>query len=622
MKLFVMTILVLLCSCSHAEMVFMRESSVDGFPTKHIFLKRNDGREIQLTKGIDAHLYPDISADGSQVVFVEGKIDESGADLTLAAINVKTLKKQQWKIEGMKGMLLHPKFSKNGERLYFSVPTSTLGGKNSIYYLVSPPKNLSDAEVLTLKAEALKENVEAYFPRPSADGSFVVYQRNNGKIREIILYDAVEKTEIVIDQGMSPNLSFDEQKISYTSKKNGSWDIFEYDRITKVIVRKTLDEQFDEMAPSYNPLGEMFFASNKSGNFNLYKLAGAEMIRVTDNSDSDDYAPQFSGEAQFKQDLLPAFMEPLRSSFGTLNHEGNIYMCGGHQGPEHTYPKESFTNNFNVYDQQTKTWKALAPRLSKAHGFQLAGYGNYIYAFGGFTYSEDHKPNWKSLDVIERYDISKNEWTVVGRLPRARSSNIAVTIDHKVYLVGGWDSTPKTKNDYEGTFHSKIDIFDLKNETVTTATFDMPSPLRRAFTGIEHEGQILMVGGLGVGASHFELISNVTAINPQNGSIVELPKLPFATFAPAAEKIGNELFVFGGMFKISDMNYEYVSHIYGLNFQKADWRHTGRYLKESKGFSQVFKIDEKTIGILGGHKYSEGEDKPVNTFENFKIQGL
>ena len=120
------------------------------------------------------------------------------------------------------------------------------------------------------------------------------------------------------------------------------------------------------------------------------------------------------------------------------------------------------------------------------------------------------------------------------------------------------------------------------------------------------------------GASHFDLISNLTLIDPETGITSELPPLPFATFAPAAEMIGNELYVFGGMFKISEMNYEYVSHIYALNLDSLKWRHTGRFLKETKGFSQVFKMDERTLGILGGHHYSEEVDAPVNTFEIFK----
>ncbi len=167
----------------------------------------------------------------------------------------------------------------------------------------------------------------------------------------------------------------------------------------------------------------------------------------------------------------------------------------------------------------------------------------------------------------------------------------------------------------DGTFLDAIEIFDLKSETLELAPYKMALPLRRALTGIELNGKIVLVGGLGVGASHFELLNNITAINPADGSSQEMTPMPFATFAPAAEVLNNELLVFGGMFKTGPMNYEYVSHVYALDLQKSDWRHIGRYLKETKGFSQVFQVSEGTLGILGGHRYYEGMDSPVTTFE-------
>ena len=159
---------------------------------------------------------------------------------------------------------------------------------------------------------------------------------------------------------------------------------------------------------------------------------------------------------------------------------------------------------------------------------------------------------------------------------------------------------------------------DLKNEKVVLASFKIPQPVRRAFTGIEHEGKLLLRGGLGQGASHFELLNNVTSIDPVTGSSKELSPLPFATFAPAAEIINHQLYVFGGMFKFSEMDYDYVSHIYRQDMLTGLWDHTGRCLKETKGFSQVFKINENTLGILGGHHYFLGQDLPVTTFETFK----
>src|SRR5690606_20878036 len=198
-----------------------------------------------------------------------------------------------------------------------------------------------------------------------------------------------------------------------------------------------------------------------------------------------------------------------------------------------------------------------------------------------------------------------------------RSSNVAITIEGKVYIAGGWNSTPKFENDLDGIFLETIEIFDLQSEKIELAPYLLPAK-RRALTGVNYNGKILLVGGLGEGASHFELQSKVTAIDPITGLASELPELPFATFAPAAEIIGDHLYVFGGMFKTGEMNYEYVAHIYGLNFKNGQWRHTGRYLQETKGFSQVFKLNEQTVGILGGHRYFEGKDSPVSTFETFR----
>jgi N-acetylneuraminic acid mutarotase len=244
----------------------------------------------------------------------------------------------------------------------------------------------------------------------------------------------------------------------------------------------------------------------------------------------------------------------------------------------------------------------------------MVAHGNYLYAFGGFAYEESTSPKWKSIDAIDRYDITTNTWETIGIMPRRRSSNQAVKVGTKVYLVGGWDATPKTPGDLEGTFHSAIDIFDLETEIITEARWQLPQPLRRAFTALEHEGNIILIGGLGVGSSHFELLNNVTLLDPQSGYTRELNPLPFSTFAPAAGILGNELLVFGGMFKTGPMNYEYVSHIYGMNLKTEAWTHTGRYLVETKGFSQVVPF-QNGLAILGGHRYFADRDEPVRTFE-------
>lgn len=601
-----------LASCaSYADFVYMREDGAG----KSIQLQGSSVTTLNDSSNKLWAIYPDITPDGNEFVYAEG---EGPEDLHLTYFNKKKNLTQRFSLE-KKGMLLHPKFSKNGKYIFFSAPGPK--GKNTVLFFDRDAEvrrqgtNLMNYSLSN--AQVLVPDEEAYFPRPSSDANFVVYQRNVPGKKEIVLFDRLENTKTVLAEGMSPALSFDETKVAYTSKKDGSWNIYVIDRTTKVVTQMTNDSK-DEQAPTFMPDGSLVFAANKTGHYRIYKIVNNKwesMVNASENEEVDFYSPQFSGEQAYVQKERAPFIGNPRSSFGTTSHEGKVYMAGGHQGAEHTYPPESFSDQFISYDIASNTWTELAPRPVKAHGYQIAAYGNYIYAFGGFAYSAEHKPKWKSLSQIDRYDIKNNKWETIGQMSSPRSSNVAVTIDDKVILAAGWNSTPKFDNDLDGIFLDTIEIFDLKTEKIELASYKLPMPLRRALTGIEYKGKLVLIGGLGQGASHFELLNTVTAINPADGSSQELAPLPFSTFAPAAEVLNNELMVFGGMFKTGPMAYEYVSHIYSMDMKNQNWRHTGRYLKETKGFSQVFQVDDKTLGILGGHHYYEGHDSPVSTFE-------
>lgn len=612
MKFFLLALIA--SSSSFADFVFMQE----GPNQKSIQMVNSQSQTTVNDSNFgEWALYPDISSDGKLIVYAEGR-GPSNLHLTLKD---KSDDSQVRFHHPNPGLIIHPKLSKNGRWIFYSAPRED--GRNTIYYfdhkfVVESHGNFVIDYFMT--PQELVPDEVAFFPRPSSDAGFVVYQRNTNEKKEIVFYDRIEGNKKVLAEGMSPALSFDERYVAYTSKQNGNWDIFQIDRFTGKIEQLTHDEN-DEMAPTYTPEGKLVFASNQNQSFRLFELQSNKVWKevVSDERiELSHYSAQFSGETRFEQSELPDYLGNNRSSFGTVMHNGILYMAGGHEGREHTYPPESFSDKFFAFNPVTKFWIELAPRPHTAHGYQIAAFGNYIYAFGGFAYSPDHKPRWKSLAFIDRYDIKANKWQTIGELISPRSSNVAVTIDEKVYLLAGWDATPQKENDVEGRFHSKVEIFDLRTEKILKAEWNMPLPLRRALTGIEYDGKILLIGGLGVGASHFELISNVTAIDPMTGAATELAHLPFATFAPAAGVIGNELFVFGGMFKTGSMNFEYVSHIYGMDLTKNEWRHTGRYLKETKGFSQVFNLTPKKLGILGGHHYEKEVDEPVKTFETFK----
>lgn len=607
MKLIVLVGLFSFSAFALPPMVFMRETSLG----KQIVLKKNN-QEIQITNDANIHLYPDISPNGQWITWVEGATERN---LNVALYNVQTRSKERF-VTSSKGKALQPRFSKDGRKIFFSAPSRS---GNKISFIVptelrasTTPRSESGINIYNVQPETVPHDGQGFFPRPSTDGSFVIFQRNKFLKKEIVEYNFKTKVTRVLASGMAPAMSLNENLIAYTSKEAGSWDIWLVDRHSNNRSQHTNDPK-DEMAPTFMLDGTLSFSSNRSGNFQIYNVKAGEWNQIVTSND-DDNAPNFAGESEWQQTLLAPMLPPLRSSFGAIELNGQVYVCGGHAGSEHSYPPESFVANMQVYNPATNKWKELAPRPHKAHGFSLAAFGQYIYAFGGFAYEANNEPKWKSLDVIDRYDTVTDQWITIGKLPRARSSNVIATVGSKAYLVGGWDSTPSSPGDFEGNFHSIVDVFDLQTESVSEAQWQLPTPLRRAFSAVVYQEQIYLVGGLGVGSSHFELLANVTQINPVTGFATEITMLPFSTLAPAAGMVGNELMVFGGMFKTSPTDYEYASHIYSHEINGFRWNHTGRFVTETKGFSQVVSLKNGLL-ILGGHHQYGDRDEAVDTVE-------
>lgn len=611
--------------CSE-KMVYMYENNSG----KHIMMADANGENIkQVTSGDLWHLYPDITPAADEVVFIQG---EGEGKLYPVTYNFKNRAMERW--SNQSANIFHPKFANNGRVLFYSAPHGQNSTQSIVYVNIHQARKgeftetqIQGQTIRTYQFElkSLNESYPAYFPNPSSDASFVIYHRNieedGQKRREVVLYDMMSGEKKIIDEGMAPSLSKDDRYVAYTKLVAGNWDVFIWDRYTGKITRQTVNPEMD-FAPVFKSDGSLVFArSSQDGNFDFYQMTpntSNESILLNQDEGSV-YAARFSGDTSLSQVELPAIPGEARSSFGAIYHQNKVYIAGGHKGAEHTYPPESFSNKFQVYDLATKSWSELAPRLHKCHGFQIVGHGKYIYAFGGFAYSAAHTPKWKSLDVIERYDIELNKWEIVGKMPRRRSSNVSIKVGDKVYLMGGWDSTPKFEDDIDGTFHSEVDVFDLKSETVTANVAELPKK-RRAFSAIVKDNKIILVGGISEGGSHFSLLADVTQFDPQSLEFSEIAKLPYATFAPATGLLNNELVVFGGMYKTSgDWSYEYVTQVTQFDFKTGMWRNSGRQLLESKGFSQVVQMPAG-VGVLGGHTYMNQQDAPVATFEFFSVK--
>jgi N-acetylneuraminic acid mutarotase len=587
-------------------MAFMHETQ-DG--QKQIVLADERGRNPQaVTRGSAWHLYPTLSPDGSRLAYVTGS---GPSDLRVVLRDRVT--GQDRTITGSPGFYLHPSFSGDGKLLVFSGP----GANNQqTIYLQSLTQPHAQPLALTLPHAA-------YFPSLSSDGRWLVYQSAPAPDqRELVLFDRLnnqsETLRIPGQKKMAPHFSFDDRHLVYTSLRQGNWDVYRMRLKDRVEERLTFDPA-DDFAPTLDSEDRVVFASNREGHFALYRVDTGRTPQKLYQARGDVYAPSVSGDLsiQLTQQInLPA---PARSSFGAVLVEDKIYVVGGHQGREHTYPPESFSDQADVLDLKTGTWTRLPPRPVKAHGFDLATCNGKVYAFGGFAYSAQYQPKWTSLDRIDRYDPLTNQWSLVGHMPRRRSSNVVLELAGKVYLFGGWDSTPKFQNDFDGTFHDEVDVFDCASETMTELAGARLPLKRRAFSGLVHDGKALLLGGIGQGARIFDLLDLVTEFDPLTQTWKERAKLPFPSFAPGAGVLDGSLFLFGGMRRVSARDYEYVNHVVRLRGGSDRWHHTGRSLRETKGFPIVVQ-NSQAIYVLGGHSYEGGTDEPVRTIEKLELR--
>ena len=627
------------------RLVYMRE----GPATKSIVLADSDGRELRtLDLGEGSSLYPTIAADGDRVAFSH---TTNGRDFALFLVDLATNEHQQ--LTPFDGLTLHADFSGDGRRLAVSGPfgprrANTIAWAD-ISQAAAPAASRKEQGLKALDWHVLDSGGgPAYFPSLSSDGTMIVFHRSSSNQEDPLQYDQhlsapLRQSEIVlVDLGantttvisapdtisMSPSFSWDDRYVAFTQLVNGDWDIMIADltQLSRAVTRIRLGPSRD-LAPRFEHDGSLLLSSDRSGNFALYRIPAAELWRpepqvlpLAHDRNHSVYAPQASGPLDVVQGKKADLPQPARSSFAAVSDGTSLYVTGGHQGSEHTYPEESFLKIHQKYDPTCDSWSSLKQRSTAAHGYESVYFNGFIYTFGGFAFDETHgRPRWRSLDLIERYDTKHDTWEVIGHLQQPRSSNIAARVGDKVYVLAGWDSTPRFEGDFEGRFHRSIEVFDLVTHQTSVLGVELPDPLRRALSAVTVEDTIILVGGLGQGSNHFDLLANVTVFDTEKRTFRELSPLPFPTFAPAAGLLNNSLYVFGGMFKTSGEDYKYVNHIYELPLDGGPWSHSGRYLAEPKGFARVLSNGPQSLAILGGHSADNQSDGPVASFETFTL---
>ena len=143
---------------------------------------------------------------------------------------------------------------------------------------------------------------------------------------------------------------------------------------------------------------------------------------------------------------------------------------------------KTITKKHEVYDPATDSWSERAPIPTLRNNPALATIDSSIYVMGGAGSETDI---WETISTVECYDATTDKWTTKSDLPTVLFKPGAVTVDNKIVLLGGQDTSGKSLSD--------VFIYDCKKDPWEKTT---PLPQISCFAAYAAVGnKIYVIGG-------------------------------------------------------------------------------------------------------------------------------
>ena len=210
---------------------------------------------------------------------------------------------------------------------------------------------------------------------------------------------------------------------------------------------------------------------------------------------------------------------------------GLIYVMGGHRGRASSMCEE--------YNPATDAWTLLPSMAESRYLACAAAYDGCIYVFGGVFNGDGQTPTQQSdgcdLGMCEKYDPSTMKWSSICSLRSARYGSCAVTLDNRIFVVGG--------NSHGVTFI-----------VASGATCEVYDPLLDAFSPIRSmrtprygpcaaaaQGNIFVFGG-----NHGPYRHSCERYDPSSDTWVAISNLSAPRAWACAAAVGDRIFIMGG----------------------------------------------------------------------------
>ncbi|MBA3471521.1 MAG: hypothetical protein H0T53_17945, partial [Herpetosiphonaceae bacterium] len=213
-----------------------------------------------------------------------------------------------------------------------------------------------------------------------------------------------------------------------------------------------------------------------------------------------------------------------------------IYVLGGYVG-DNPGPSSSRVWKFNTL---TNSWSAGPDLPGGRGGAGAALLGRNLHYFGGATRSAGL---FDEIDRANHYvlNLDTGIWTSAADLPNPRNHMVAVSLNGKIYALGGQYTYLE-----ESTSQGQVDVYDPTANTWSRAA-NLPTPKSHMpASTLVVDGRIMMIGGAIDGGSNGWASDDVLLYDPATNVWLQLPPIPAYRKTPVAGLIDGKLVVATG----------------------------------------------------------------------------
>lgn len=269
---------------------------------------------------------------------------------------------------------------------------------------------------------------------------------------------------------------------------------------------------------------------------------------------------------------------------------GQVYLAGGIFGisipPSRGRNRQSVRSlrQFKRFDPTTRRYVALPPMPVAINYVGIATYHGDVYVVGGdgaFVDGRDVRQDFL------RYDVRKNRWERLPRLPTPRGALAVGVIGDRLYAAGGMLAGNP------GHAGKVFEIFDFRLRRCMRGP-DMPTA-REHLAGAVLKGRFYVIGGRN---PYTDALPNAEAYDPRTKSWQKLAPLPVPSGGLGAVAADGAVYAIGGG---NDRASTVIGAVQKFDERTLHWSEVPTMRTKRHGFGVAFcrgtNLDVRRLGL-------------------------